>query len=142
MIELFALILSLVLGNFQTSLSTLSHLILRSQLYVELLVLLLSGSQGPVGLGTEVGLNSSVILGILDPLLSHKNLLDSLHINNRGVREKKRKKERKTLLVKYAKELTKARSLFRDKKRSGCLMCFKASMSLGSKRGRSRASAM
>ena len=94
MIKLFALILSLVLGIFQTSLSTLSHLILRSQLYVELLVLLLSGSQGPVGLGTEVSLNSSIILGILDPLLSHKNLLDSLHINNRGVREKK-KKERK-----------------------------------------------
>ena len=94
MIELFALILSLVLGIFQTSLSTLSHLILRSQLYVELLVLLLSDSQGPVGLGTEVGLNSSVILGILDPLLSHKNLLDSLHINNRGVREKKKKKNK------------------------------------------------
>ena len=138
MIELFALILSLVLGIFQTSLSTLSHLILCSQLYVELLVLLLSGSQGPAGLGTEVGLNSSVILGILDPLLSHKNLLDSLHINNKGVREKKKK----TLLVKYAKELTKARSLFRDKKRSSCLMCFKATMSLGSKRERSRASAM
>ena len=98
MIELFALILSLVLGNFQTSLSTLSHLILRSQLYVELLVLLLSGSQGPVGLGTEVGLNSSVILGILDPLLSHKNLLDSLHINNRGVREKKKKKRKENTL--------------------------------------------
>ena len=95
MIDLFALILSLVLGIFQTSLSTLSHLILRSQLYVELLVLLLSGSQGPVGLGTEVGLNSSVILGILDPLLSHKNLLDSLHINNRGVREKKKKRKKK-----------------------------------------------
>ena len=93
MIELFALILSLVLGIFQTSLSILSHPILRSQLYVELLVLLLSVSQGPVGPGTEVGLNSSLILGILDPLLSHKNLLDSLHINNRGVREKKKKKK-------------------------------------------------
>ena len=90
MIELFALILSLDLGIFQTSLNTLSHPILRSLLHVELLVFLLSDSQGPVGLGTEVGLNSSLILGILDPFLSYKNLLDSLHINNRGVREKKK----------------------------------------------------
>ena len=35
-----------------------------------------------------------------------------------------------------------ARSLFRDKKRSGCLTLFKASMSLGKRRGYSKASTM
>ena len=44
--------------------------------------------------------------------------------------------------MKHAKELTRARSLFRDRKRFGYLMSFKASMSLGSRRGRSKASTM
>ena len=77
------MILSLVLGILQIGLNTLPHPLLHGQLGIELLVLLLNSSQGPVGLGTEVGLNLSLISGILDPLLGHKNLLDSLHINNK-----------------------------------------------------------
>ena len=86
MIKLFVLILSFVLGIFQIGLSTLPHLLLRGQLSGELFVVLLGSSQGPIGLGAEVGFNPSLISGILDPLLGHKNLLDSLHINDRGVR--------------------------------------------------------
>ena len=41
--------------------------------------------QGLVGLGTEVSLNLGIIPGVLDPLLSYKNLLDSLHKNNKGI---------------------------------------------------------
>ena len=93
MIEFFALILSLVLGILQTGLNTLSCPLLHGQLCGELLVLLLSSSQGLAGLNTEVGLNPSLIPGILDPLLGHKNFLDSLHRNNRGVRYKKKKKK-------------------------------------------------
>ena len=55
MIELFALILSLVLNVFQTGLSTPSRPLLRGQLCFALLVHLLSGSQDPVDLDTEVG---------------------------------------------------------------------------------------
>ena len=86
MIELFVLILSLVLGIFQTDLSTLLCPFLHDQLCVELLVLLLNCSQNYVGFGAKVGLNPSLIPGILDSLLGHKNLLDRLHTNNRGVR--------------------------------------------------------
>ena len=46
------------------------------------------------------------------------------------------------LIKKCGYELTMARSLFRDKKRSGCLMHLKASMSLDRKRGCSKTSVM
>ena len=46
--------------------------------------------QGLVGLGTEVSLNLGIIPGVLDPLLSYKNLLDSLHKNNKGIPYKKK----------------------------------------------------
>jgi len=84
MIELFVLILSLVFGILQTSLSTLPHPLLCGQLGIELLVLLLGSSQGPVGLGAKVGLNPSLIPSILDPLLSSENLLDCLCKSNRN----------------------------------------------------------
>ena len=93
------------------------------------MILLLNSSQGLAGLSTEVGFNPSLIPGILDPLLGHKNLLDSCTKTT----------ERKTPLVRHAKELTRARSLYRDRKRSGCLMCFKAAISFSKRRGCSRA---
>ena len=54
-----------------------------------LFILLLRCTQGLVGLGTEVSLNLGIIPGILDPLLSYKNLLDSLRKNNKGIPYKK-----------------------------------------------------
>ena len=94
-IEHFALILSLVLGIFQTGLSTFLRPLLRGQFSGEPLDLLLVTSQGLVGLNTEVGLNLSLVPSILDLLLGHKNLLDSLHINSRRSTFKKKKKKRK-----------------------------------------------
>ena len=44
--------------------------------------------------------------------------------------------------MRHAKKLTRARSLFRDMKRSCYLMCLKAAMSFGRRRGYSRASTM
>ena len=44
-------------------------------------------------------------------------------------------------IKRYDDELTMARSLFRDMKRSGCLMCLRATMSFDRRRGYSRASA-
>ena len=44
------------------------------------------------------------------------------------------------MLVGCVEKLTKARSLFRDRKRSGCLTVFKAAMSFGNNKGCSRAS--
>ena len=41
--------------------------------------------------------------------------------------------------MRHAKELTRARSFFMDKKGSGCLMCFKAAISFSKIRGYSRA---
>ena len=42
-------------------------------------------------------------------------------------------------LLRHIEKLTKAKSLFRDKKRSRCLTFFKAAVSFGNKRGCSRA---
>ena len=94
------------------------------------MILLLNSSQGLAGLKTEVGFNPSLIPGILDPLIGHKDLLDSYT---------KTTEERKTPLVRHAKELTRARSLYGDRKRSGCLMCFKAAISFSKRRGYSTA---
>ena len=94
-IEHFTLILSLVLGIFQTGLSTFLRPLLRGQFSGEPLDLLLVTSQGLVGLNTEVGLNLSLVPSILDLLLGHKNLLDSLHINSKRSTFKKKKKKRK-----------------------------------------------
>ena len=44
-------------------------------------------------------------------------------------------------LGRHVKKLTRAKSFFRDKKRSCCLTFFKAGMSFGSKRGCSKMSA-
>ena len=87
MIEFFALILGLALGILQTRLSTLSHPLLCVQLSIELLILLLGNSQGPVGLGAEVGLNPGLIPGILDPFLGNKDLMDGLHKSNKTLHE-------------------------------------------------------
>ena len=45
------------------------------------------------------------------------------------------------MLIRHAEELTRARSLFRDRKRSGCLMFFKAAISFSKRKGCSKASA-
>jgi len=59
-----------------------------------------------------------------------------------SLKRKERIKERDSLLIKSVEELTVAKSLFRDKKSSGCLMRFRASMSLGRRRGHSKTSAI
>ena len=60
----------------------------------EFLVLLLHGSQGLVGLSVEVGLNLGLVPSVLDPFLSYKNLLDSLHKSDKGIPCKIEKEER------------------------------------------------
>ena len=47
----------------------------------------------------------------------------------------------KYLIQRYVRVLTTVRSFFRDRKRSGCLKCVRASISLERRRGCSRASA-
>ena len=79
MIELFALILSLVLGILKTSLSTLPCPLFNRQLCSELLVLLFNYAQGLAGLGTKVGLDPNLVLGVFHPFLSCEHLLDGLH---------------------------------------------------------------
>ena len=55
---------------------------------------MLHGSQGLVGLSTEVSLSPGLIPGILDLFLDYVHLLDSLHKNDKGIPCKKKKKER------------------------------------------------
>ena len=119
------------------------------QLGCELLVLLFSSTEGFIILSAKIGLNPSFIPRVLDPFLCHGDLLDSLHMGSKRVSLKKRKKkkrkrkqkrkERESLLIKSAEELTMVKSFFRDKKSFSYLMCFRASMSLGRRRGRSKA---
>ena len=87
MIEPFALILGLVLGILRSSLSALPHPLLCGQLGVELLILLLGSSQGPVSLGAEVGLNLSLIPSILNPFLGNKDLLNGPRKSNKTLHE-------------------------------------------------------
>ena len=47
---------------------------------------LLEGPQGLFNLSTGVGLRFNLVTGVLDPLLSYKNLLGNLHKNNGGMR--------------------------------------------------------
>ena len=84
--KLFALLLNLVLGILQASLSTLPPPLLSGQLCNKLLVLLLNYAQCLIGLDTKVGLNPSLIMSILPPLSGHKYLVDGLHRNDRRVR--------------------------------------------------------
>ena len=84
--ELFALLLSLVLGILQAGLNTLPPSLLSGQLHNELLVLLLSCTKGLTGLGMKVGLDPSLIPGILHSLPGYEYLLDGLHRNNSRVR--------------------------------------------------------
>ena len=89
MVEPFALVLGLVLGALKTGLGTPLCPLLDNQLRKKLLVLLFKCAQGLVSLSAEVSLNPSLIPSVPDPLLSYNNFLDSLHINNTGVRLKK-----------------------------------------------------
>ena len=91
----------------------------------------------------EVDLVLSIISGLLDPLLGHKDLLGNLHKDDKATPCKKKRERAYFYLIKRCDyELIMARSLFRDKKRSGCLMRLKASMSLGRRRGYSKASTL
>ena len=90
-IELFALILNLVLYILQLSLSAPTCPLFNSQLSGQLLVFLLHGPQGLIRLSAEVGLNPSLISGVLDPFLSYKNLLGNLHKNDKRIPCKKNK---------------------------------------------------
>ena len=86
MVKPFALVLNLVLSAFKTGLGTLPCPFLSHRLHCMLLILLFKCAQGLVSLDVEIGLNSDLILGVFNPFFSYKNLLDSLHINNKGVR--------------------------------------------------------
>ena len=92
-IELFVLIFSLVRDILQPSLSAPPRPLLNNQLGGQLLVFLLHGSQGLIGLGAVVGLNPSLIPGILDPFFNYKNLLNNLHKNDKGIPCKKTKEK-------------------------------------------------
>ena len=81
------MILGLVLGILQTSLNALPHPLLCGQLGIELLILLLGSSQGPVGLSAEVGLNLSLIPSVLDPFLGRKDLLNDSRKSNKTLHE-------------------------------------------------------
>ena len=48
---------------------------------------MLGSSQGPVGLGAEVGLNLSLIPSVLDPFLGSKDLLNGPHKSNKTLHE-------------------------------------------------------
>ena len=63
-VELLALLLNLVLGILEASLSTSSLLLLYRQLCEQLLVLLLCCTQGLIGLDTKVSLDPSFIAGV------------------------------------------------------------------------------
>ena len=78
-VKLLALVLGLDLFALQTNLNTSSRPLLDDQLVGQLRLLLLKGSQGLLSLNAGVGLNPSLITGVLDPLLGHKNLLSNLH---------------------------------------------------------------
>ena len=86
MIELFTLVFSLALGILKAGLSTPPCPFLDCQLGSKLLILLLGSAQSLIGLGAKVGLNLNFIPSILDSFFSHEDLLDSLHIGNKGVR--------------------------------------------------------
>lgn len=81
--ELFALLLSLVLGVLQVGLSALLPPFLGGQFYNKLLVLLLSYTQGLASFNMKVGLNPSLALGIFHTLLGHK--YHGLCKNDRGI---------------------------------------------------------
>ena len=72
------------------------------------------------------------------------SLLGDLHKNHEGIPFKKRKRESLTqhLIRRFVRLLTMARSLFKDRKSSGCLKRLRASISLRKRRGCSKASAM
>ena len=86
MIELFALVFNLVLGIFQASLSASTYPLFGYQLSCKLLVFLFCSAQGLISLVTEIGFNPGFVPCVLDPFLSHENLLDSLYIGNERVR--------------------------------------------------------
>lgn len=83
----------------------------------------------------------SLIWGIFHSLLSHKDLLDGLHKDDKRMHYQIRKRQPSMGLLRLVEKLTKAKILFRDTKRSYCLIFFKAVISLGNKRGCSKASA-
>ena len=56
------------------------------------LVLLFNCTQGPVGFGTEVGLNPNFIPSVINPFLGNENFMDSLHIINKGICQKQDKR--------------------------------------------------
>lgn len=88
----------------------------------------------------EVGLDLGLILGIFHPLLGHKYLLDGLHKNDRGIRYLVKERWPNMMPIRHAEKLTKARSLFRDRNKFGYLTFFTTDISLGNRRGYSRAS--
>ena len=84
-VELLAFLLSLVLGVLEASLSAHSLLFLRGQLRGQHLVLLLRCTQGFACLGAKVSLDPGFIASFFHLLLSHEDLLDDLHKNNKGI---------------------------------------------------------
>ena len=86
MIELFALVFSLILGILQASLNASTCPLFGGQLGCKLLVFLFGNAQGLISLGAEIGCNPDFVPCFLNLFLSHRDLLDSLHIGKKRVR--------------------------------------------------------
>ena len=84
-VELLALLLSLVLSVLKAGLNAPSFPLFHRQLHEQLLVLLLRCIQGLVGLGAKVSLDPGFVTGVFHPLLSHEYLMDGLRKNNQGI---------------------------------------------------------
>ena len=97
--KLLVLVLDLGLRALQKGFGAQMCPLQSGQLVVQLHLLLLEGSQGLLNLSTGVGLSPSLIAGVLNPLLDHKNLLGDLYKNDKGIPLLKKilkKRERKS----------------------------------------------
>ena len=83
--ELLALLLSLILSILKVSLSAPPPPLLSSQFRTELLILLLGDAQSFAGLGVKIFREPGLVSSIFHLFLSHKDLLDGLHKNNKGM---------------------------------------------------------
>ena len=83
--EFLALLLNLILSILKVSLSAPPPPLLSSQFRTKLLILLLGDAQSFAGLGMKIFGEPGLVSSIFHPFLSHKDLLDGLHKNNKGM---------------------------------------------------------
>ena len=90
--KLLALVLDLGLCTLQKGFGTQMCPLQSGQLVGQLHLLLLEGSQGLLNLSTGMGLSPSLIAGVPNPFIGHKNLLGDLYKNDKGIPLLKKKK--------------------------------------------------